>query len=66
MKKFTVVDGKGENVLGGAVSEDNVYIRAYPKLVDGPKLLDLKVGEESVVEYNLSGSKGTYYVRRVE
>lgn len=57
----------GENVLGGPVSEDNAYIRAYPRVLAGRKAINaLAVGESTLAEYSLSGSKGVYRIVRID
>lgn len=62
---FAVIDDKDEsNVLGGEISGDNVYLRVYPKVIDGKPLSELEVGESSICRYNLSGSSGVYRVKR--
>ena len=55
------------NVMGGELSEDNVYICAYPKPIkDNKHPTKLAVGESSLCEYSLSGSKGVYRVVRID
>lgn len=65
-KMFKVIDpATNEDVLGGAVSEDNVYIRVYARVCDGHKrIADLDVGESSQCKYSLSGTQGVYLVVR--
>jgi hypothetical protein len=68
LMKFEIVEpGTNRNVLGGTVGEDNAYINTYgaPRPGQQPPL-KLAVGESSLVTYHLSGSTGTYEVRRVE
>jgi len=69
MSKYKlVVPGTDTDVLGGAVSEDNVYISAYGSRLDGEKpVSDLTVGEGSLHRYSLSGQRPTVYkIVRVE
>lgn len=70
MKKMfkLVKPGTDEDVLGGAVSEDNVYIRTYGTRLKGEKpVADLEVGEGSLHRYKLSGQRATVYkIIRVE
>lgn len=69
MKKFKLVNpGTDEDVLGGAVTEDNVYIKTYgSRLADQKPVAELEVGESSLHRYKLSGQKATVYqIVRVE
>lgn len=68
MAQFELQDCHGNNVLGGTVGLDNVYIRAYPSLLPGEKTpATLEVGESSRAYYSLSGQKKTmYYIVRVK
>jgi hypothetical protein len=53
-------------VLGGAVSDRNAYIAAYPRIHDGHKpVRELAIGERTQATYSLSGSRGTYDIVRV-
>lgn len=63
MKKFEVLNGKGENVFGGQISEDNVYLQGYAKWPE-KSCHDIGVGESVPVIYSLSGSVGRYRVVR--
>jgi len=67
---FRIEDPKtGEDVLGGAVDQDNAYVAIYPDPASPEKdkhPLSLGVGESSMCWYRLSGSKGLYRVRRIE
>lgn len=56
-----------EGVLG-RITENNVYLRAYPRWPEGAKpVSELEVGEAiKNVKYSLSGSSGYYDVYRVE
>jgi hypothetical protein len=61
-------DDDGEPDTSGAlgvIEEGNVYLTAYGKHLSGPKVAELEVGQRALVEYNLSGSKGTYEVLRL-
>jgi hypothetical protein len=59
--------GTDEDVFGGLIPRDNCYLRTYGKRLPGEKPLDdLEIGEGCLVKYNLSGSKGTYKIARVE
>ncbi len=61
-KRFVVLDGSDQNVLGGEVSEANAYIAAYGALLAGhPPVSDLAVGESTRKRYALSGQKPTVY-----
>ena len=67
--KFRIIDDKNDSiVLGGDVTEDNVYVRTYGALLPGEKLpTDLQVGESTRKRYALSGQKPTVYrILRVE
>lgn len=66
--KFKVLDPKNdEDVLGGEVSEDNVYIRTYGVPLKGEKRpVDLAIGETTMVRYSLSGTRGVYRIARTE
>jgi len=65
---FKIYDRKdGEDVLGGPVSEDNAYVRAYAKPLVGQKPpLSLEIGESSRCAFSLSGGYGEYTIIRVE
>ena len=77
---FKLTDLKTEgDVLGGPVSEDNVYLRAYGKVLPTIEIdahgnyvevmkrhTELKVGESILMDFNLSGSLGTYRCTRIE
>lgn len=68
-KKFKLVrPGTDEDVLGGAVTEDNVYVKTYGSRLTGEKsVAELEVGEGSLHRYALSGQKATVYmIVRVE
>ena len=55
-----------EDVMGGTLTRDNVYVRTYGARLPGEKPVDdLELGEHSEHEYRLSGSKGTYWIVRV-
>lgn len=61
-KMYELRNQRGEDVLGGSVSEDHVYIAIYGELVDGCKhWKDLEVGESTRKVYALSGAKPTTY-----
>jgi hypothetical protein len=63
--KFRIVKpGTNEDVFGGVVTYENPYISAYAAYKKPPK--DLAVGEHTEATYSLSGSKGTYWIVRVE
>lgn len=67
--RFKLLSTKDDSdVLGGAVSEDNPYIRTYSEPVNpGDKApLALDVGESVLRRYRLSGSVGVYRVVRIE
>lgn len=51
-----------EDVLGGAVALENVYVSVYGKVVKGNPPDKLGVDEFCVKEYALSGQKATRYV----
>lgn len=62
MKTFRILNGYDENVLGGDVGEENVYIRAYGSVLRGEcAVSDLDVGESTRKRYALSGQKPTVY-----
>jgi hypothetical protein len=56
------VPGGHDDVLGGKVSLDNVYVRTYGRTVRGRAPDELDVDESCVREYALSGQKRTQYV----
>jgi len=64
-KKFRLLDGKGENVLGD-IGQDNAYLTAYANWTDGSSHKDLDVGESTTARFSLSGTSGTYRVLRVQ
>ena len=75
-KKFILLDEsvplihRGEEGALGKIGLGNVFLTAYPCWPDGKSLDTLKgldVGQEIAgVTYNLSGSKGSYTIRRVQ
>ena len=66
MKKFKLCNLKDEDVMGGALSEDNVYIRTYGSALPGQKsALDLAEGESTLYRFRLSGQTGTYKIVRL-
>lgn len=67
-KKFKLVTtDTNDDVLGGAVGIDNVYITAYGSHVSGKEPRELDVGESCLKRYALSGQKPTVYkIVRVE
>lgn len=67
MSQFVIRDHKGEDVLGGQVSEDNVYIRTYGSVEAGCKPpSELAIDETTRKLYALSGQQPTtYWVTRV-
>lgn len=66
-KRFKILDKDGGFPMGDhELTEDNVYVKIYGKVVGtGVKPSELEVGESTQKEYNLSGSKGTYTIQRV-
>ncbi len=61
-KRYMLQNTRGEDVLGGAVSGDNVFIRTYGSLVKGHSAVSaLAVGETTKKAYSLSGQKKTIY-----
>lgn len=62
-KMFRLIDDSdGSTVLGGDVSEHNVYIAAYGTPLPGEKLPgDLQVGESARKRYALSMTRPTVY-----
>lgn len=61
-KRFRILNGSDEDVLGGAVGEGNAYLAAYGSLVRGEKPVgELEVGESTRKRYALSGQKPTVY-----
>jgi hypothetical protein len=61
---FKILDN-GCDVLGGAVSLDNVYIAVYAQF-DAKHARDLEVEEGAWATFRLSGEKGRYFVVRVQ
>lgn len=69
MKRFKLVKpGTNEDVLGGAVDEDNAYVSLYgARLPNEKKVHELEVGEGSLHRYGLNGSPRIIYkIVRVE
>lgn len=69
MKRYSIQDPKNnEDVLGGPVGEENVYITTYGGPVEkgGKEPAELEVGESVLRRYSLSGSTGVYRVVRLE
>lgn len=66
-KRFKIVKpGTNEDVFGGEVSGENVYVKIYGVRLDGQKPVEeLEVGESSLHRYSLSGTAGTYSIVRV-
>lgn len=65
--KMLTDDGKDNDVLGGVVELDNVYIKTYGSLVRGKSPDQLDVGESCIKKYAMSGQKPTTYkIIRVE
>lgn len=66
-KMFKILNGSDEDVLGGSVGLDNVYVSVYGAVVEGQKHPRyLEVGERTILRYSLSGQKPTcYHVLRV-
>jgi hypothetical protein len=63
MKRFRLQTETGEDVLGGEVGEDNVYISTYGTLEPGSSPPgELLVDEFCKKRYALSGQKPTVYV----
>ena len=60
-KKFRMQTLKGEQVMGGDLSDDNVYIRTYGKVVLGRQPNELDIGETCQKEYALCGQGPTTY-----
>lgn len=62
-KTFRLIDdADGSVVLGGDVSERNVYIAAYGSVLPGEKLPgELEVGESTRKRYALSMTRPTVY-----
>lgn len=54
---------EGVGILG-IVDYENVYIKTYP-IIRGEDPKDLTTGESTVADYNLSGTKGRYRIRRM-
>lgn len=62
-KLFRIQDENGQDVLGGEVEEDNVYVETYGALRNGDKApSQLGVGELCHKTYALNGQKATVYV----
>jgi len=65
-KMFNIVKPGTNEVAIGPITMDNCYIASYPSIRKGDKAVrDLEVGEHSEAVYNLSGSKGTYWIVRI-
>jgi hypothetical protein len=67
-KMFKLVNpGTNEDVFGGEISRDNVYINTYPSVLANEKPIDdLEVGEGCLAKYSLSGTSGTYKIVRTK
>jgi hypothetical protein len=58
-----VTPGTDEDVMGGALTENNPYITCYGARLKGEKpVAELEIGETSLHRYSLSGAKPTVYV----
>lgn len=66
--RFKLIDPKNDaDVLGGPVTEDNVYLRAYGHPIEGERAVrELAVGESTLLKFNLSGTQGVYRCVRLE
>lgn len=62
MKKFRLQNKEGNDVLGGLVKLEHVYISCYGKVIKGKAPKDLEVDEFCIKEYSLSGQKATEYI----
>jgi hypothetical protein len=65
-KRFILVDEEGSNVLGGELTINNAYINIYAKYVDFIRPKHLEVGESIIAYFSLSGTNGTYWVKRIK
>jgi hypothetical protein len=63
-RRFQLLDANGEDVLGGEVCVENVYIATYGTVVTGERPDKLAVGESCTKEYSLSGQRPTKYTIR--
>lgn len=69
MKKFKILDGNDSDVLGGVVSEDNVFISVYGgDIIEGKLPADLEIGESCRRRYNMSPGRkqAVYKILRVQ
>jgi hypothetical protein len=67
--RFEIKESNGSNVFGEGqmVTEDSAYITMYPAPIgDNKHPSKLELDETTTVEYRLSGTKGTYFVTRIE
>lgn len=62
--KFVIETEQGSDVMGGELDYENCYISIYPKILGGKSPKQLEVGESTLAEFSLSGSKGKYWIRR--
>lgn len=53
--------GSDVDVMGGPLSEEDVYVKTYGVVVVGRHPRDLDVGESCTKEYALSGQRPTRY-----
>jgi hypothetical protein len=60
-RRFRLQDDRGDDVLGGAVTINNVFVSIYGTLVGGPAPDKLAVGDSCKKRYALSGQKPTVY-----
>ena len=61
--RFNIIDPNNpDDVVFRGVSEENVYIAGYGKIVKGRAPCELAVDESCEKEYGLSGQKATRYV----
>ena len=60
---FNLVKPGTNEVVLGPIGPDNCYIAAYPRI--DREVSSLEVGEHAEAVYNLSGSKGTYWIVRI-
>ena len=64
-KKFLLVDTKNNDILGGSVGVDNVYLTTHAEYMDDTRPVDLLMNEKLPADFNVKGAVGVYLIKRV-
>ena len=65
-KRFILTDQEGNNIFGGELTSENVYIKSYAVYEDLRTPFDLEIGDFIKASFHLSGTKGYYWLKRVK